>query len=218
MTNEVVKETVAITNERGQTRQYETVPSRLRRFRDAYPTAKIENIILVLDDDRCLMRCEISIPFDQTSSGNVPPPHPSTHWVMLSSAHAEEYRHSSDVNMTSCLENCETSALGRALSFLGFGSEDSIASAEEVIGAKKKQAAAEAAVPGALAVLQQAAEGGMRSLESAYTDKLTKAERRSCSKFMPDLKTLAQRVDDDLVAEAAQQLARENESAGFDQS
>lgn len=215
MTEEIARETVAITNERGKTKQYETVPSRLRRFRDAYPTAKIENIILVLDDDRCLMRCEISIPFAQTA--NVAIEEPTSHWIMLSSAHAEEYRHTSDVNMTSCLENCETSALGRALSFIGFGSADSIVSAEEVIGANKKQAAAEAAVPGALAVLQQAAEGGMSSLESAYIDKLTKTERRSCSKFMPDLKALAQRVDDDLAAEAAQQLARENEGAGFDQ-
>jgi hypothetical protein len=39
------------------------------------------------------------------------------------------------------LENCETSAVGRALGFLGYGSDTSIASQEEVINAQAKQKA-----------------------------------------------------------------------------
>jgi hypothetical protein len=39
---------------------------------------------------------------------------------------------SSFVNKTSALENCETSAVGRALAFMGIGVIDSIASVDEV--------------------------------------------------------------------------------------
>ena len=49
----------------------------------------------------------------------------------VATGHAEEKRTASKINMTSALENCETSAIGRALAFLGFIS-DGIASAEEV--------------------------------------------------------------------------------------
>ena len=44
------------------------------------------------------------------------------------------------VNRTSMLENCETSAVGRALGFLGIGSVESIASADEINKAKNKEA------------------------------------------------------------------------------
>ncbi len=43
------------------------------------------------------------------------------------------------VNKTSYVENAETSAIGRALGFLGIGSIDSIASAEEVTNAIAQQ-------------------------------------------------------------------------------
>ena len=49
----------------------------------------------------------------------------------VATGHAEEKRTASKINMTSALENCETSAIGRALAFLGFIS-DGIAPAEEV--------------------------------------------------------------------------------------
>jgi len=47
-------------------------------------------------------------------------------------AHAQEYRDSSYINKTSFLENGFTSALGRALGYLGIGIDTAIASAEEV--------------------------------------------------------------------------------------
>ena len=43
------------------------------------------------------------------------------------------------INLTSYIENCETSAVGRALGFLGIGVDSSIASAEEVTNAIKQQ-------------------------------------------------------------------------------
>ena len=43
------------------------------------------------------------------------------------------------VNKTSALENCETSAVGRALAFAGYGGGYAIASKEEVDNAKAAQ-------------------------------------------------------------------------------
>ena len=53
--------------------------------------------------------------------------------------HAEEIIGSSQINKTSALENCETSAIGRALGCMGIGVEGSFASADEVKNAKYKQ-------------------------------------------------------------------------------
>ena len=47
-------------------------------------------------------------------------------------AHAYEKEGSTFINKTSYIENCETSAVGRALGFLGIGIDGSVASADEV--------------------------------------------------------------------------------------
>ena len=59
-----------------------------------------------------------------------------------STGHAHEFQadKKSRVNMTSFVENCETSAIGRALGTLGVGTEYGIASAFEVQNAKDKEA------------------------------------------------------------------------------
>lgn len=58
---------------------------------------------------------------------------------VVSVGHAYEERAASMVNRTSFIENCETSAVGRALGFLGIGCVDSIASADEVASAQAQQ-------------------------------------------------------------------------------
>ena len=50
--------------------------------------------------------------------------------------HAQEIIGSSQVNITSALENAETSAVGRALAFAGLAVNGSIASADEINKAK----------------------------------------------------------------------------------
>ena len=52
---------------------------------------------------------------------------------------AYEKENSTFINKTSYIENCETSAVGRALGMLGIGIDTSIASAEEVNNAIKNQ-------------------------------------------------------------------------------
>jgi hypothetical protein len=56
-------------------------------------------------------------------------------------AHEFQGDKTSMVNATSYVENCETSAIGRALACLGYGIEESYASANEVEGAIAKQQA-----------------------------------------------------------------------------
>ena len=58
--------------------------------------------------------------------------------------HAEEEIGSSQINKTSALENCETSAVGRALAMMGIGADESFASADEVSNAVFQQNAQEA--------------------------------------------------------------------------
>ena len=58
--------------------------------------------------------------------------------TLIATGHAEERRAASRINQTSALENCETSAVGRALAFCGI-TNDSIASAEEVAAAIEQQ-------------------------------------------------------------------------------
>ena len=53
--------------------------------------------------------------------------------------HAEEEIGSSQINNTSALENCETSAVGRALAMMGIGADESFASADEVSNAVHQQ-------------------------------------------------------------------------------
>ena len=59
--------------------------------------------------------------------------------VILATGYAYEKESSSFINKTSYIENCETSAVGRALGFCGIGVDASIASAEEVQNAIQQQ-------------------------------------------------------------------------------
>ena len=53
--------------------------------------------------------------------------------------HAHEVQGSTQINKTSALENCETSAVGRCLAMAGYGAEESFASADEVANAVNQQ-------------------------------------------------------------------------------
>tara|TARA_S200002703_G_scaffold99362_1_gene85875 strand:+ start:1978 stop:2610 length:633 start_codon:yes stop_codon:yes gene_type:complete len=60
--------------------------------------------------------------------------------MIIGSGYAEEIRGSSNVNKTSAIENCETSAIGRALASIGLHG-GSYASANELVAAKRKETA-----------------------------------------------------------------------------
>jgi len=59
--------------------------------------------------------------------------------MIRATGHAEEYMGSSYINKTSFIENCETSAIGRALGLLGIGINSSIDTADTIENAIKNK-------------------------------------------------------------------------------
>ncbi len=106
-------------------RDYVQVNERVRAFRthSDFANMSIETNIVELSENRVLMVAKV---LDQ--NGHV-----------RSTGHAEELLTSHGVNSTSFIENCETSAVGRCLGFLGIGVDTSIASSEEVQDAIARQ-------------------------------------------------------------------------------
>lgn len=106
-------------------KEYVTVNERLLHFRNVaeYKGWRIVEDLVGLDEKEGIFKVTIMDP-----EGNE-----------ITSAHAQEYRDSSYINKTSFLENGFTSALGRALGYLGIGIDTAIASAQEVGNAVSNQ-------------------------------------------------------------------------------
>lgn len=106
-------------------KEYITVNERLIYFRnkDEFKGFGIKEDIVSIDDTEGIFKVTI---YDSNGEPIV-------------SAHAQEYRDSSYINKTSFVENGFTSALGRALGYLGIGIDTSIASANEVQNAVTNQ-------------------------------------------------------------------------------
>ena len=106
-------------------KEYVQVNERISAFRKLpeYSGFSIETEVIAIDSETCVIKATI-----RDSAGS-----------LVSTGLAQEDRSSSTINKTSFVENCETSAVGRALGFLGIGIESSIATAEEVSMAIAKQ-------------------------------------------------------------------------------
>ena len=104
-------------------KDYVEVNARVDGFRKLYPEGCITTEIVTLEDGICVMKATIC---DETGK-------------ILATGTAYEKEGSSFINKTSYIENCETSAIGRALVFVGIGISTSIASAEEVQNAIQNQ-------------------------------------------------------------------------------
>lgn len=100
-------------------KEYVEVNERVRAFRKLYPDGFINTEMVSNENGVCIFKCLIGIYRNE-----------GIDW--LATGHAYEKENSSFINKTSYIENCETSAVGRALGMLGIGIGTSIASAEEV--------------------------------------------------------------------------------------
>lgn len=100
-------------------KDYAPVNERIKAFRMVYPNGMILTETVKDDDVKIIMKATIYGDKELLATGT-----------------AEEVRGSSNINRTSALENCETSAVGRALGLAGFGIDTSVASYEEVENAK----------------------------------------------------------------------------------
>lgn len=103
---------------------YVTVNTRIEKFYEQYPTGSIQTELISLQDGICIFKAYAYRDKEDTK--------PCV-------GHAYEKEGSSFINKTSYIENCETSAVGRALAMMGFEIKKSIASKEEVENAKLQQ-------------------------------------------------------------------------------
>lgn len=102
-------------------RSYTTVDSRVEFFREKFPTWSLETEYPVLDLDKGVCVCRAVV---KDENGKV---------VADGYAHEWQNKPGSMVNKTSYIENAQTSAVGRALGFIGIGINGmGIATAEEV--------------------------------------------------------------------------------------
>lgn len=109
-----------------QKREYAEVNQRIKAFRMVYPTGYIDTRFVSLENGVAVMVAEVGYT-DETGKH------------VLGVGHAYEKEGSTFINKTSYIENCETSAVGRALGMCGFGIDVSVASAEEVQNAIANQ-------------------------------------------------------------------------------
>ena len=101
-------------------KQYVEVKERIKYFRENFKDWSLTSEVIDLTEDRCVIKATIS-----NEKGRV-----------IASGIAYESKGSSYINKTSFIENCETSAWGRALANIGIGLDVAIASADEVLNAK----------------------------------------------------------------------------------
>lgn len=114
-------------------KDYAEVNQRVKAFRMVYPHGCIKTELVSNENGLCVFKAEVysGLTAEDNEDGYED--------NLLATGHAYEKEGSSFINKTSHLENAETSAIGRALGFCGFGIDTSIASYEEVANAKMNQ-------------------------------------------------------------------------------
>ena len=97
---------------------YETVESRLEKFIKDFPDFRIDTVMESFANDRFIVKASIFRTYADVSP--------------FSTGYAEEKVSDRGVNSTSALENCETSAIGRALANAGYAAKGKRASQSEM--------------------------------------------------------------------------------------
>lgn len=139
--------------------EYSTVALRVHQFREERPDLSLTTEILHRDVECVVMKATIS-----DERGRV-----------LATGHAEEFRKASQINRTSALENCETSAIGRALAALGFAGTE-FASADELASAASKSQRI-SATEEAWKILQPEQQDFLRQVAQQVTGAMPDAKR-----------------------------------------
>ena len=103
-------------------KQYIMVNERIKEFRKQHPNGQILTQVMANADGQVMFQAKVIVD-----------------GVLVATGHAYEKEASTFINKTSYIENCETSAIGRALGVYGIGIDASLASAEEVVNAVNNQ-------------------------------------------------------------------------------
>ena len=99
-------------------KEYVMVNERIKEFREKHPDFSLESEIVSLDNDSCVIRAVV-----KNQAGRI---------IATGLDREERQDKTSLVNLNAYLENCETSAWGRALDNLGIGIDVAIASGDEM--------------------------------------------------------------------------------------
>jgi hypothetical protein len=132
-------QSIATTNIKGK--EYAEVNQRIKAFRMVYPEGCIKTELVSNEDCVCVFKAEV---YDGEN--------------LIGTGHAYERESSSFINKTSYIENCETSAVGRALGMCGFGIDTSVCSAEELNNAIINQEASKPITKSQVKILVSLAE------------------------------------------------------------
>lgn len=101
-------------------KNYAEVKERINAFRKLFPTGTIKTEIVNMDEKCVVMKATVGY-FNNGS------------FVVLGTGHAYEFvAKNKNINSTSMIENCETSAVGRALGMCGIGIDVALASYDEM--------------------------------------------------------------------------------------
>lgn len=112
-------------------KNYADVSQRITAFRKLFPDGFIRTSIVSCSGGIAVIHAEAGY-YDENGEP-----------LTLGTGYAYEKENSSYINKTSYIENCETSAVGRALGMIGIGIDTSVSSADEVRRAIHQQEAME---------------------------------------------------------------------------
>lgn len=118
-------ESIITTSIKGK--DYAEVNQRIKAFRMVYPDGFITTELKSDADGVCIFSARVGYYNEEGTA------------ILLGTGTAYEKENSTFINKTSYIENCETSAVGRALGMAGFGIDTSVASYEEVENAIANQ-------------------------------------------------------------------------------
>lgn len=102
-------------------KEYAEVNERIKAFRMVYPQGSILTDMIFRENGLVIFKARV---LDRD--------------IVLGEGTAYEKENSNNINKTSYIENCETSAVGRALGMAGFGIDTAVASAEEILNATEQ--------------------------------------------------------------------------------
>lgn len=147
---------------------YVEVNVRIEKFWDKWPEGRIDTQIVSWENGVVVMKASVY--------RNIIDQFPSA------TGTAYEKEGSSFINKTSALENCETSAVGRALAILGFEIKKNVASKEEVENAKLNQKREDKGEP----VMASGKQVGMIKALALQIGKLKEKTDKEVLDLLPD--------------------------------
>lgn len=141
-------------------KDYVEVNERLKAFWELCPNGRIKTDIISIQDGICVIKAFV---YEDKKDENP-----------RAEGTAYEKEGSTFINKTSYIENCETSAIGRALGNAGIGIDTSVASYEEVANAIHQQEGEKTITKIQAEALQQAIENAMMDVSGKDKEILNK--------------------------------------------